>query len=183
MDPTTDPTTNHVSYNSTNENTTSLTRTIPFQIASIFTQQYELNSNSTFTFEKHSTLYIYAEKSYTYLGLSRMWLETLRTTRGSKASSPHLVAIKRVRPIGKKTIFECFSSVDISGINVEIHEHEVYVETGKVLAFIVRCMNEFIDESARFDERKYGYANMHRFKPYTNKGGLMRRKACRNRLE
>ena len=126
------------------------------RIASILIKQYSENSNPTFTFEKHSTIYIYSEKSFQYLGMSRLWIETTRTTQQSRRINRCLHGIKRIRPIGEKTIEECFKCMNLSGIHVEIHDDEIYVDTMNIRKFIIRCFESFFTETLEYDVRKYG---------------------------
>lgn len=126
------------------------------KLASILIKQYSQNSNSTFTFEKHSTLYIFSERSYRFLGFSRVWIEVSRSTQYSRKAIPNLRGIKRIRPIGEKTIEDCFRSINIDDLCVEIHDDEIYVSNADLHKFIIRCFMEFYTEAFEYDKRKYG---------------------------
>ena len=126
------------------------------QVSSILIKQYESNSTSSFTFDKHSTIYIYSERSYVYLGMSRVWIETSRSTRYGRRSDVNFHGFKRIRPIGKMTIAECFQSIDIEKVGVQIHNNEIYVPTPNIRAFIISCFDSFFLETCEFDKKKYG---------------------------
>lgn len=126
------------------------------KVASILIKQYTDNATPSFTFDKHSTIYIYSERSYVYLGMSRLWIETSRSTRYGRRTNVNFHGLKRIRPIGKKSIAECFQSIDVVSLGVEVHDDEIYVPNSNVRMFIVRCFESFFTEAFSFDKKKYG---------------------------
>ena len=128
------------------------------KVASILIKQYTDNSTKTFTYEKHSTVYIYCEKSFQYIGMTRIWIETSRTTQGTRRMNKALHGVKRVRPIGEKTIEECFRSINLTGLNVEIHNDEIYIDSKMIRQFVIRCFQSFFTETYNYDKKKYGNA-------------------------
>lgn len=108
------------------------------------------------TFEKHSTIYVYSERSYVYLGLSRIWIETSRSTRYGRRNDICFHGLKRIRPIGEKTIADCFKAIDVDSLGVEVHDDEIYVPNDKVRTFIINCFESFFIETYKFDIKKYG---------------------------
>ena len=125
------------------------------KVASILIKQYSVNSTSSFTFDKHSTIYIYTEKSYVYLGMSRLWIETSRSTRYGRRNDVNFHGMKRIRPIGERTIEDCFYAINVESLGVEVHDDEIYVPTGNVRKFIVQCFESFFYEAYKFDKKKY----------------------------
>ena len=125
------------------------------QVASILIKQYSKNATASFTFDKHSTVYIYSERSYIYLGLSRLWIETSRSTRYGRRTDINFHGFKRIRPIGKRTINECFQSIDVASLGVEIHDDEIYVPNSNIRMFIIKCFESFFIETRNFDKKKY----------------------------
>lgn len=125
------------------------------RVSDILINQYSRNATSSFTFDKHSTIYIYSERSYVYLGMSRLWIETSRSTRYGRRTDIHFHGLKRIRPIGEQTIAECFHSINVNELGVEIHCNDIYVPTANLRKFIIKCFESFFIETREFDKKKY----------------------------
>ena len=124
------------------------------QVADIFIKQYSENASKTMSYDSHSSLYLYSRKDPTYVGYSIVWIETRRTHLHSKEYSTNLIGIKRIRPIGKDKIKECFEQMDFNGLDVMVKFNDVYCMTNQLHQFVKKCFRSFELEAINFD-RKY----------------------------
>lgn len=77
--------------------------------------------------------------------MSRLWIESSRTTRYGRRNDINFHGLKRIRPIGPLLIAKCFNSIDIEGLGVEIHNDEIYIPNANIRTFVIKCFESFFN--------------------------------------